>query len=364
MMGALDPFFQLATALRAAGFAIAPDQTQGFIAAVGALGPRNIDDVRRAALALFAIPPERRPEFEAIFRATFEGQIVAADADGSDDEEDTDVLEPTGDSTEIEVEEAEDPTGAEATVAERLATRPVRALPTDALQRFERDAPARLPSRLSYRRKRDHRGDKIDLRRALRSAARLDGDLFTLPRSTRKRRQRRVLCLIDVSGSMKDRSDDLLGFAHALVKAADKVEVFSLGTRLTRLTPALSIKDRGSALMRVGQTISDMDGGTRIGAALDAYLAVPRYAGFARGALVLILSDGLERGAPDQMIDATARLSRLSWRLHWLTPLAADPAFRPETAAMKGVLPWLDDMADGDSVAAICDHVLSIARAA
>lgn len=362
MIRALGPFFALAQSLRAAGFAVSPDQTQGFIAAIGALGPRGINDVHAAALALFAIPPERRIEFDAIFRAIFLGHVVSADAEGDDDE--TDAYEPETSTIEVELEEGEEPSGAEATAAERLADRPLAPIEDDALARFARLAGTRLPKRLTYRRKRAKQGDRIDLRRALREAARQDGDVITLPRTRRKERQRRIVCLVDVSGSMKERSDALLGFAHRLVQSAERAEVFTLGTRLTRITTALQISDRAAALTRVEGTVADLDGGTRIGEALEAYLAVPRYAGFARGALLLVLSDGLERGDPGAMTLATARLSRMAWRLHWLTPLAADPDYTPQTAGMLGILPWLDDIGNGGSVGAICDHVLRIARAA
>ncbi|WP_299549099.1 VWA domain-containing protein [uncultured Tateyamaria sp.] len=359
----LQPFFALSVALRQAGVAVSPDQTQGFIAAVGALGPRGIGDVRQAALALFAIPPERRGEFDAIFAAIFEGQIIAADAQ-TEDESETDAIEPTDESAEVEIEEVDEPAGEEATGVERLTSRPVIMHPQAALESFAREASERLPERLSYRRRPNRHGDRIDLRRMLRLAARTDGDIFELPRSARKRRQRRIVCLIDVSGSMKDRSDELLAFAHVLVQAAQRAEVFTLGTRLTRVTGPLHLADRGAALRRVSEAVADLDGGTRLGEALSAFLAVPRYAGLARGALVIVLSDGLERGDPVQMIEATARLSRLAWRLHWLTPLAEGPAFRPETAALQGVLPWLDHLSSGASTDAICTHILNIARAA
>ncbi len=361
MICALDPFFAFAAALRGAGFPISPDRTQGFIAAVGALGPRGIGDVRQAGLAMFGIPPERRADYDAIFQAIFAGRTVASDAD-TDDE--TDAVEPTGDTFEIEALEADDPTGEDATAAERLAARAVQRSDDDSLAAFARAASHRLPVRRSYRRKPDRHGDRIDLRRALRQAARSEGDLFTLPRNRRKLRQRRIVCLIDVSGSMKDRSDALFHFAHALVQAAERAEVFTLGTRLTRITTALRPLDRPAAMLRVGQAVADLDGGTRIGEALTAYLAVPRHAGFARGALVLVLSDGLEQGDPAAMTDAVARLSRLSWRLHWLTPLAADPAYRPQTAAMTAILPWLDALGDGGAIPDICDHVLTLARTA
>lgn len=363
MMRVLEPFFTLAQALRSAGFAIAPEQTQGFIEAVGVLGPRGLVDVRSAALALFAIPPERRDEFDAIFRAIFEGDLMMAET-GAQEESEAEAHEPGDDTQDVEIDEGEEASGEEATAGERLSTRALTVRPEQALDDFSRHAPRLLPRRLTYRRRKDNRGDRIDLRRSLRLAVRTDGDLFDLPRTVRKTRQRRIICLIDVSGSMRERSDDLLAFAHALTQAAERVETFTLGTRLTRVTTGLRLAGRDQALERVAQAVADIDGGTRIGDALEAFLSVPRYAGFARGALVLVLSDGLERGEPAVMIEATRRMARLAWRLHWFTPLMADPDYRPETAAMREIVPVLDALADGASIPAICDHVLSLARAA
>ena len=133
-----------------------------------------------------------------------------------------------------------------------------------------------------------------------------------------------MLLLIDVSGSMKARTEDNLRLAHALTQARRRVEVFTFGTRLTRVTRPMRLKRREQALAAAAQMVSDWDGGTRIGDALKAFLAVPRFAGYARGAVVLIVSDGLERGDPAAMRDAVAKLSRRAWRLSWLTPLAAD----------------------------------------
>ncbi|MBM7069140.1 VWA domain-containing protein [Actibacterium sp. 188UL27-1] len=168
--------------------------------------------------------------------------------------------------------------------------------------------------------------------------------------------------LIDVSGSMADRTEPLLCLAHAVTQAADQAEVFTLGTRLTRITQALKVSDRRQALARASAAVADIDGGTRIGDALAAFLAVPRYTGFARGGAVLVLSDRLERGTPDAMVDAVRRLSRAAWRLDWLTPLAADPNYEPRTAGLTGILPVLDHLGDGASTDAVTDHILTMAR--
>ena len=129
------------------------------------------------------------------------------------------------------------------------------------------------------------------------------------------------------------------------------------------MTAALKPADRAQALIRAAQAIADFDGGTRIGEALAAYLAVPRFAGFARGAVVVVLSDGLERGGPEAMVDAVARLSRIAWRVDWLTPLAGAD-YTPQTEALKGILPHIDALGDGTTTAAIADHILNLARAA
>lgn len=358
---ALDPFLRFAQALRGAGFAVSPDQTSDFIASVGLLGPRDMTDIHRAGRALFAIPPERMAEYDALFRAVFLDQVIQAPADG-DEDDDVEAFEPTSESRVVEAADDESEVGAEATIEERLGQRPLQESREEALRRILRDAPALLPRRKSYRRKLVKSGDRIDMRRSLRDAAKRDGEVLRLFQSRRKTRQRRVLLLIDVSGSMKDRSEGLLQLAHAVVQAADTAEVYTLGTRLTRITQALRPAESGQALARAGQAIADFDGGTRIGDALSAFLAVPKYTGFARGASVIVLSDGLERGEPGAMIDAVRKLSRIAWRIDWLTPLAEDPEYQPVTAGLASVLPVLDHLGNGASAAAVTDHILTMAR--
>ena len=151
--------------------------------------------------------------------------------------------------------------------------------------------------------------------------------MIHLPRLKRKNRQRPVLLLIDVSGSMKERTDAICVSPTRSRRRRTQVEVFTFGTRLTRITRALKLKRRDQALAAASGMVADWDGGTRIGDALQAFLAVPRFVGLARSALTLILSDGLERGDHTAMTDAVIRLSRCAWRLHWLTPLATGPDF-------------------------------------
>ena len=360
----IQPMVAFAQALRDAGFAIAPDQTIGFITAVGLLGPGDILDIHKAGLALFAIPPERRDAYEAVFRAVFMDQVMTPPAAGEEDEE-LQAHEPTGDESDVEAEDDESEIGGEATVSERLGHRALTAGDeARILAMFARELPKRLPQRMSYRRRRAKSGSALDIRRTLREAAKFDGEVLRIRQTDRKQRARKVLLLVDVSGSMETGTEPTLRLAHALVQSAERAEVFTLGTRLTRVTQALQPTDRAQALARSSALIADIDGGTRLGAALEAFLAIPRYSAFARGAAVVVISDGLEREAPEALIAATDRLSRLAWRLDWLSPLAADPNYRPETAAMTHIAAQVTSLGDGSNIEGVANHILNLARAA
>jgi uncharacterized protein len=152
------------------------------------------------------------------------------------------------------------------------------------------------------------------------------------------------LLLIDVSGSMKEHSEDLLRVAHAAVRSCPRVEAFTFGTRLTRVTEPLRAHDVDRALDELAEVVDDVDGGTRIGEAFERFLGHDHYLSFVRDAVVVVMSDGLERGDCGPMGRATARLSRLSRRLVWWSPLACDPAYRPVTKGMSLVLDDLDHL--------------------
>jgi uncharacterized protein len=359
---ALAPFLALAQTLRANRFPVAPEQLQAFIAATGLLGPRSLTDVHRAARATLGSPPDRFDDFDALFRQVFLGQTLAAPALAAADDEETVTAWDAGDQGLAPPEGEEEPSGAEATAAERLAARAFA--PGTGLAAFRRAIPAALPRRRSRRLRPAKRGPRPDPRRILRAALAHDGEVVTLPRRRRRTRQRPVLLLIDVSGSMKAETEGYLRIAHALVQAADRIEVFTLGTRLTRVTRALRRRDPEQALAATAGLVADWDGGTRLGEALGAFLAVPRFAGFARGALAVVVSDGLERGGPEALQAAMGKLRGLAWAVLWLSPLAADPDYRPETGALRAILPMLDRLGDGASPASVAGEILAFRKGA
>ena len=363
---AIEPFIDFAGMLRANGFSVAPEQTRLFIEAVGLLGPRSMQDIYQSALATLAPPIERRDEFNALYRLVFLGHSLAGgDAGSLDDDDELQAFDERDGSMDTPEADQINEVGEQASASENLSVREFASMTDDtALRQFERLAPARLPRRKTYRRRGARKGDRWDLRRSLRDALKRDGEVLQIPRLVRKTRQRRIVLLIDISGSMKEHTEAYLRFAHALSRSCDRVEVFTLGTRLTRVSRALRIRDREQALATASTLVADWDGGTRLGDALYAFLSIPRFAGFTRGALVLMLSDGLERGDHSSLTQSVERLSRLVWQLVWLTPLANNPGYVPQTDAMVSVLPHLDSLGNGATAAHVCGHLLDLSRSA
>jgi uncharacterized protein with von Willebrand factor type A (vWA) domain len=353
------PFADFGRVLRDHGFPVATDQAIDFLKAIGALGPRSFRDIYWSARATFAPPPERLADFDALFDAMFRdsaGVVAVSESDGNEDEV------PAGESGRSELEpvagEKATESGAAATGAEVLSLRDFkRPGPRDRLRAFQRSAIRVAPRRRGFRHASVTFGKKLDLRRSLSRMVRGGADASRPAWTERQKRVRRVLLLLDISGSMKAHTDDYLHFAHALTQALPAVETFSFGTRLTRLTRSLRHKDINRALAEIGPAVADWNGGTRIADNIAAFLSVPRFSRASRGALVMVLSDGLERGDAAAMAHAVRRLAARSWRLAWLTPLAADPAFRPETAALKTILNIVDYLGDGSGIDPLCAFV-------
>jgi uncharacterized protein with von Willebrand factor type A (vWA) domain len=205
------------------------------------------------------------------------------------------------------------------------------------------------PPRRRTRRSRPARtGPRPDPRRTVREAMRMHGEPARLYWRRRKVRLRPLILILDVSGSMADYSRSLLQFAHSAIRSAGRVEVFCFGTRLTRVTGAMECRRPDEALERAARLSSDWDGGTRIGDSLDAFVRGWARRGICRGGIVVVCSDGLDRGDPAVLASALERLSRLCHRLVWLNPhMGDDPGFRPSTLGMMIAAPHIDLLLSG-----------------
>lgn len=217
-------------------------------------------------------------------------------------------------------------------------------------------------ARRSRRRRPDRRGRSVDVRRTVRRALRDGGELARPARRAPGERPRRVILLVDVSGSMEPYARALLRFAHAAVAGRRQVEAFTLGTRLTRLTRELQSRDPDAALTAAGAAVADWSGGTRLGEGLRAFNDQWGVRGLARGAVVVVLSDGWDRGDPEQLAEELARLQRVTHRLVWVNPLKASPGYQPLARGMAAALPHVDEFVEGHSVAAMASLVEVIAR--
>jgi uncharacterized protein with von Willebrand factor type A (vWA) domain len=206
------------------------------------------------------------------------------------------------------------------------------------------------------RRSRRHvsaRSGTFDFRQTLRRSLRTGGEPFA--RSWRRRREhpRRIVFLVDVSGSMAAYAKALLLFAHVGVRTHQRWEAFCFATRLTHFTPALAHNKPDEALLRAADEVVDWDGGTRIGKCLKDFLKERQHGGLARGAIVIICSDGLEIDEPDLLKQQMVRLSRLAHRVVWLNPQKADPAYEPLTRGMRVAMPYIDVFESGDNMASL-----------
>jgi uncharacterized protein with von Willebrand factor type A (vWA) domain len=221
---------------------------------------------------------------------------------------------------------------------------------------------ARMPVVASRRRSRRHRrlpagatrpGARRDLRATVRAALRDGGEPIELVRKAPARTPRRLVLLVDVSGSMEPYARALVRFAHAAVAGRRRVEAFALGTRLTRLSRQLGTRDPDEALRAVSADVADWSGGTRLGPVLREFNDRWGVRGMARGAVVVILSDGWDRGDPDVLAEQMARLARVAFRVVWVNPLKATPEYAPLARGMAAALPYVDEFVEGHSVAAL-----------
>ncbi len=211
------------------------------------------------------------------------------------------------------------------------------------------------PRRARRRRPDPRRRGHPDLRRTIRRALRTGGEPLQRAWRSPSTRPRRLVLLVDVSGSMDSYARALLRFAHAAVRArgAVRCEVFTIGTRITRVTRQLGDRDPDAALSAAAAAVDDWSGGTRLGETLREFNDRFGVRGMARGAVVVVLSDGWDRGEPESLAEEMGRLSRVAHRVVWVNPLKASPGYAPLARGMAAALPHVDQFVEGHSLAAL-----------
>lgn len=356
----VDLLVSFGHALRDEGLSIGSGDIVTFCSAAAALNPADMVDVYWAGRTTLVTRRDHIPVYNRVFRRFFFDveespagqlrQILRSPSDGQS------VLEiPDAESGQPgSSEEDEAKLGLMASTADIWRNKSFSACTPDELAALRRImAAVRLtpPRRRTRRTEATRRGVRLDQRRVARETMRLHGEPGDLYWRRRRMRIRPLVLILDVSGSMSDYSRNLLQFAYSAVRSAGRVEVFCFGTRLTRLTPALDRRRPDDALARAAKTAFDWDGGTRIGDSLHEFVNIWGRRGTSRGAIVVICSDGLDRGDPGRLADSLERLSRLSHRIVWMNPHQGDsPHLRTTTLALSVAEPYIDLVASGHNL--------------
>jgi len=347
--------------LRAAGLAVGSGDVLAYCSALSALDPSDLVDLYWAGRATLVNRRDDIARYDEVFRRFFLGaagpddeltlmlraSLAAQGAlalpstePGESGEEDDAVLGWMA----SDVDALKHKSFAACTPTELAALRRIMA-------RIRLTPPRRRTRRTAAARS---SGSHPDPRRTIRESMRMHGEPARLYWRRRKVRLRPLILILDISGSMADYSRSLLQFAHSAKRSAGRVEVFCFGTRLTWVTGAMECRRPDEALERAARAAFDWDGGTRIGDSLDAFVRGWGRRGLCRGGIVVICSDGLDRGDPAVLAAAMERLARLSHRLVWLNPHKGDnPAFRPSTLGMMVAAPHVDLLLSGHDLASL-----------
>ncbi len=347
------------------GLAVGSGDIKTFCAAMAPLDPTDLLDLYWAGRTSMITRREDIPAYDEVFRAYFldAGNPVAelvrlkAAAENTDDTPfEIPLPEPLGEQSD----EEEALLGLMASNVETLKHKSFTACTEDELAALRRIM-ARLrltpPRRRTRRTRSAPAGRRPDLRRTIRESLRMHGEMVELYWRRRRIRMRPLILILDVSGSMADYSRALLQFAYSAKRAASgpaRVEVFCFGTRLSCVTKELQTRSPDEALSRAAKQVVDWEGGTRIGDSLDRFVRTWGRRGMARGAVVVICSDGLDRGDPDVLSTAMERLSRLCHHIVWMNPHKGDNAdYRPQTLGMMVAHPHIDVLLSGHDLSSL-----------
>jgi uncharacterized protein with von Willebrand factor type A (vWA) domain len=357
-------------ALHRAGVPTTTERAGRFASAIALAAPATVDDLYWVARATLVLDHAQYDTFDRVFAQVFRGVVDLADYRGDAASpppahtrpESVASVPPSPPDADDDQEVLELPIAA-ASREERLAHTDfgdLSAIELAELRRRMRALRIDPPLRPGRRPRRDRHGDRLDLRATVRRARRTGGDPVAQVRLRRRPRPRRLVVLLDISASMDAYARAYIQFLHAAA-GATRAEVFTFATRLTRLTRALALRHPHEALARAAAEAPDWSGGTRIGEALKRFLDEYGRRGLARGAVVVIVSDGWERDDPAQVALQMERLNRLAHRVVWVNPRRADPRYQPLAGGMAAALPYCDALISGHSAAAL-DEVVSAIR--
>jgi uncharacterized protein with von Willebrand factor type A (vWA) domain len=346
---------RLALVLDAVG--VRPDvaRVASFVDAVEYLGPRAPEDLYWAGRLTLCSSPDDISRYDNVFGAAWPGgeALVVPPALEEQREEVSLAFDTADDDDDDADERAEEEVAAiRYSRVEVLRRRDFATLDDAELERVRhelRNLRIIGSLRRSRRRVPATRGD-LDLRRTLRAAMRRHGEVIELRRHTTTTKARRIVLLCDVSGSMEPYARAFLAFMHRATRSSMRTEAFCVGTRLTRVTKELRAGDTAGAIAAATRNVRDWSGGTRLGETLREFVSTWGRRGFARGADVVIVSDGWDRGDPRVLAAQLDALTRLANRVFWANPLKQLPGYEPLACGMAAALPYLDEFLEGHSV--------------
>jgi len=347
--------------LRAAGLPVGTGQVLSFCQGLSQLDPTDLRDLYWSGRACLVSHRDDLAAYDDAFGRYFLGEAaprLVADTNGAPaiDSSDARPLDTPAPVAGGERRPSAEDVGQAASEAELLRAKDFAECDPDelaAIGRLMTGLVVGTPTRKTRRTERARKGDRPDLRRVLRTHVRHGGATVHIPRRRPRVQPRPLVLLLDVSGSMSSYSRALLQFAYAVARGPGRVEVFCFGTRLTRVSGALARRDPDEALRRAGETVVDWQGGTRIGESIREYLRTWAWRGGYRGGVVVVCSDGLERGDPEVLAAAMARLARLASRVFWVNPLKTGPTYEPATRGMLAALPHIDLLVSGHNLASL-----------
>lgn len=359
-----------ARVLRGAGLRVPLGSVLTFVDSLGQVGIEQRDAVYWAGRATLV----RRPEDIDLYDRSFDVFWLAAGQQVQLDEEaepvhitlaiDDDSDQPDDDASS---EPNDDPTLVlRFSAAEVLRHKDFAAYTADELQ-MAQALMSQLrfigPPRRSFRYRSAPRGRRPDLQATVRASLRAGGEPIQRQWRDPGQRLRRLVVLLDISGSMEPYARAMLRFVHAAVSGRQRVEAFAIGTRLTRMTKELHSRDPDTALAAASQRVHDWSGGTRLGDCMRAFNDQWGVRGMARGAIVVVLSDGWDRGDPEVLAAQMQRLQRVAYQTVWVNPLKVTPGYAPLARGMAAALPYVDAFVEGHSLAAMQELARVIASA-